>query len=479
MSWLRRLKKNTAVTFFTNTGNQLLAFGSTVIFARVAGETALGQFYLFLSVYRLSSVATSMGIGKALVKRVSEYNNRPQKQRQLFTATITVDLAMVTVAGIILFFFSNKLDSYIGFEGVLPLLLIALLLAIIGGDYRNLLAGQKAISTVSIIDLSKNISTVLFQLVLIYLGFGAKGLVFGFLGGILISAVLSVAFSEIIMPVAPTVDEYTELFTFAKYSYLDNFVGGYEKWPDMLLLGYFAPASLVGIYGVAYSLSQFGVSISSAISKSIFPEVSTQSGNKETVSRDVLWKSVQYAPVLAIPLSVGALILGDEILLYIYSFDKGYLSLFVLSIGSIFYSAYQPMHQIIYGLDYPRVAFIIGLLSTLTNVGVTLLLVKQLGILGVAISTALALFVSFIAGAVFLTGKIGQPELYRVSAYQIGSAVLMGVVVQLMTELVTISSVVRVVLVVLFGASIYSLPLYVLNAGIELPVSLGKIQQKW
>ncbi|MFB6198158.1 MAG: polysaccharide biosynthesis C-terminal domain-containing protein, partial [Halobacteriaceae archaeon] len=91
-----------------------------------------------------------------------------------------------------------------------------------------------------------------------------------------------------------------------------------------------------------------------------------------------------------IPLLFGTVVVGDLVFEVVYGFQTGYLTFVVLTVGFVFFSLTNPIHQSLYGIDSPRFAFYTSLSTTAVNVSLALVLVPQFDILGAASSTAAA-----------------------------------------------------------------------------------------
>lgn len=96
---------------------RIVGFLGLVYFARVLPQSELGIYFLFFLVVQLATLVSGLGIGNAIVQRVSS-SDRPSA---MFSAALTVLLSVAVLATICSFLFQPWLSSYIG--STVPLLL--------------------------------------------------------------------------------------------------------------------------------------------------------------------------------------------------------------------------------------------------------------------------------------------------------------------------------------------------------------------
>jgi len=111
-----RIERNTIISFFAGTGNRLLDAASGILFANVAGASALGIYYTFVSLYQLINRINSIGLGDAIIKQVSEYD-RPDGDGgteiipNLIGAALAIRGVTVTVTSLGVILFRSRLTS--------------------------------------------------------------------------------------------------------------------------------------------------------------------------------------------------------------------------------------------------------------------------------------------------------------------------------------------------------------------------------
>jgi O-antigen/teichoic acid export membrane protein len=466
-----RIERNTIISFFAGTGNRLLDAASGILFANVAGASALGIYYTFVSLYQLINRINNIGLGDAIIKQVSEYD-RPDGDGgteiipNLIGAALAIRGVTVTVTSLGVILFRSQVDQYVGQDLAWVALLFVLGIFMLLGIIRTTLIGQKQIHLSSLLDVIRSISVIGTQIALVLLGWKEMGLIVGLVFGLGITLLNAVWIADIWRPAVPSRDRITSMVSFAKFSYIDGFLGGKHRWIDVLILGAFVEPGIIGIYGIVYSVSRFGLVFSNAIGLSVFPEVSSfESAANEQKQRSIIHLSMQYSTLLSIPLLLGAITLGDLVLQFIYSFDSGHQELMLLAVGMLFYSIHIPIRKSLYGLNAPDDAVRVSLVAVLVNVGLGVALAPEFGAIGVALSTTFSMIVGLTLGIYYLQTYLSDIFAFsrRPWFVQIGAGLMMTAIVLGTRQIIGGRSRVLTISLVVLGVIVYFLTIVIFD----------------
>lgn len=397
-----RIHFNTLVAFLNKIGGKLINFAGTIIFANLAGSSPLGIYYTFISLSRLISRVSLGGIGQTIIKRVSEEGASSFSDgRVLGTALVMRFLVLGLLFGPIVVFRHN-FDRYIGISGSWLLLCTVLVFSTVYESCRATLRGKKRIAFASSLQTIQFIVAFLFQVSFILLGYFTIGLILGYVLGIAI-ALLLIIYTMDIGFVAPTRDSLRSFVDFTKYSYIDDLFMWENHWLDVLILKLFVNPSLVGIYGVMYALSRVGLTFSTPLSLSIFPEVSELSNKGgDNIWTEQLQMGLKYSTLFTIPLVAGTTVVGDLVTADLYNFQTGHRTLVIVSVGIVFLGIYEQIHQVFYGLNRPRLAMICSLTAALMKVITLLVFIPLFGIIGASLSALISMFTAFVFGVALM-----------------------------------------------------------------------------
>jgi O-antigen/teichoic acid export membrane protein len=127
----------------------------------------------------------------------------------------------------------------------------------------------------------------------------------------------------------PAGRHFEELIEFAKYSWLGDIRGQMFTYMDVIVLGFFVSQTLIGIYSVAWNVSQFLTIFSNSITTTLFPEMSRLSTQEDpSAISGLIETSLAYSGLFLIPGLFGGILLSEEILrIYGRSFSRAHSSL--------------------------------------------------------------------------------------------------------------------------------------------------------
>jgi O-antigen/teichoic acid export membrane protein len=473
MDAVDRVGRNTIFGVLSNVGTRVLKFVGSIVFANVAGAAALGTLYLFMSLFRVGRRLTTFGMGQAITTRVAAATATEDQEQvgNLLVTSLLLRSIPLALIGVALLVAAHRVDAYTGLDGAAWLLFTVLAATVVLSTARAVLSGHKRVDLAGILDLTRDGVTTALQIVLVVLGMKAFGLIAGFVLGV----VLVTVFTVLLVPSVrqwqpPDAERARSLLSFAKFAALDSMVGGEQVWLDVLLLGLFVGAGVtqgeIGVYGIAYSVSMLGFTLSSAVGRSLLPEIS----GSESAEHALVGTSLRYTTLLAVPLLFGAAVVGDLVLETVYSFGGGYRALVVLAAGTVPFSIYQPIHQVFYGRNRPEIAFAVSLTTTVVNAALNLLLIPRLGILGTAVSTSIAMTLALALGVGFLYRIGAAPTVpKRGWGVQVAGALVMAAMVTGARRLLgpTSTATWATVFLVAFGGTVYVLFMFVNDSGIR------------
>ncbi len=161
---------------------------------------------------------------------------------------------------------------------------------------------------------------------------------------------------------------------------------------DSFVIGAFASVSAVTLYSVGYSLQNGFRSINSFIIGPILPASAKLEGEqKEALQKELLFKGTKYVTMIFVPGVIITIIFAK---LFINNwmgpgFEESILPAQVLIAFWIFGNTINVGASLATAKGHVKAFFKINLLNALLNVGLSLVLVRPLGILGVVLGTTI------------------------------------------------------------------------------------------
>jgi len=269
----------------------------------------------------------------------------------------------------------------------------------------------------------------------------------------------------------PTWRHFSSIFDYAKYSWFGGLKNRTFNDIDILILGLFVPAQLVGIYSVAWKIASFFMTFDAAISQTIFPEISKASTHDRTKSvSGLVNEALRFGGLILIPGLVGGGLLSERLLrIYSPEFTQGALVLVILILSTLLYGYQRQLLTSLNAVDRPDIAFRVNVVFVGFNVLANVALVLAIGWVGAAVatalSTALGAFLAYRGLRKFVEFSAPYVEVSR----QVVAALFMGIAVHgaLWVEnayRVFNHNVTLVVTLVTLGAVIYFAVLLVLSS---------------
>ena len=421
-----RIGQTSAIYFLAKVTGSILGFLATVYLARVLGAEVLGQYALVLALVTWLGIGGQVGFNKAITKRISE----GEDPARYGGAGLVVMGAMMAVVALGVAVFRTPVNAYVGApvaEFVVLLLFVTLYKSFINAS----LQGNHLVHVYAILSTGKQATRAIAQVALVALvGLGLTGMLWGYAIGYVLTATIGLYVLGL-RPALPGKRHVVSLFEYAKYAWLGSMRSRTFDTVDIAVLGFFVTQGLVGIYSVAWSIGKFLDIFGSAISSTMFPEMSKLStddgpGAVAGLTEDAL----TYAGLILVPGLVGALVLGDRIMeIYGEEFVPGTDVLAILILALLVYTYNKQLLNTLNAIDRPDLSFRANAIFIVTNVVLNVVLIWQLGWVGAAVATCLSAAVALAFAYRYAHSQVPFSIPVREFSYQWTAAVGMGVVV--------------------------------------------------
>jgi len=451
-----RIGQTTAVVFISKIGASVLGFLATIYIARILGAEVLGYYAAIVAVAAWLEIPARTGIAQSVQKRISE----DRESDQYFTAGLLLILCVSFVTAGLTWLFQDQLNAYIGIEA--SLFVIVIFLSDVFRKFVGMaLSGELRVHISAMLNTLKVGMRSTLQILLIFVGFGLGGMVTGYVVAASVSGVIGLIIISSKLA-RPARRHFKSLFDFAKYAWLGNMRSRSFNNLDIIVLTAFVSPTLVGIYSVAWGITQILITFGGAIRASIFPEISRGSEQKrEKFVSNVVSDAISYTGIIVIPGLVGGVLLSDYLLgLYGDEFTQGVTVLSILLFTTVLLDYFKQFMKILNAIDRPDIAFRINAVFITTNIILNIILVYLYGWVGAAIATAavagLCLVLSFWSLRSLIVFSAPYLEVIKQVAAALGMGVFVTISEYFLLELIGVASnaLVLIVLIVV-GAIVY------------------------
>ena len=453
-----KLGQTSLIYFLSKFGSSILGFVATIYIARIIGADGYGIYSLALAVLAWMAIAGKIGLSSAIIKRVSETDD-PGAYVTSGALMIAVVFLVTSAVALVL---RGPIENYVG-EPLVAFILVLLLAKLCWSLVTAVLQGEQKVHVyAALAPVQTGIRSAL-QIAAVALGFGVAGLLGAYAVGAVVVALVGATYASVSLA-RPTLDHVRSLYDYAKFAWLGNLKKQSFSWVDVTVLGFFVIEDLVGVYAIAWSIAAVLTIFSKGISTTLFPEMSNISANQDPESvANLVTDAVRYNGLVLIPGLVGALVVGERVLLlYGEEFVIGTAVLALLVAARMLYAYQNQLVNTINGIDRPDIAFRINAVFIGVNTVLNIVLIWQYGWIGAAVATLCAAAVSLVHARVairnFLTFRMPLRDIGK----QCVAAVLMGGVVLALTTVVppardALTSHLVTVALVTFGAGVYFL----------------------
>lgn len=431
-----------------------IGFLSTMYFAHAVGASVLGAYFLLIVYYSIISMVTDGGFGGAAIKRISEGEEQNEYLSAFFAARSLFLIAAILFLIIFRSYFVDLNNS-----GLFGWLLLILLVSGLAGVVNAGLAGRGNMGIRSTSNFLGDFSRIIVQVVAVFFGFGAAGLAGGFVAFLLVGTIIEWHFFDLHL-VRFGRHHIKSLSTFAFWSFLASSGGMLYSYADTIMIGYYLDDAHVGVYRVIFQFSAVALLVANSLNFTLWPNISKWGKiNEMGLVEESLSRAFSFSLLLAVPILVGGVLLGDKLLYFFYGaeFAWGYGTLVVMLVVQIV-SVFQGFFlNYLSALDHQKSAFKVTSVAAMANIVLNFILIPVIGIIGAAVATLVTLALNAYLARRLLS-QIITVRVERNSILNIFKAsAVMSVIVMVFRLFVPLSSLWLALVPVFLGGAVYGI----------------------
>ncbi|MDY6775287.1 MAG: flippase [Halobacteria archaeon] len=429
-----------------------VGFLGLVYFARVLPPEELGAYFLFFTVVQLSSLMSNLGVTSAAVKRISEGEDTDG----VFSASVTIATAASVAVAVLVFVFRGYLADYIGLD-VPVFIVVAVGLWLVADVLVRSLQGEDRVLTSGAVQLLQDVLRVGVGAVLITLGYGAVGLIWGVIAGFAATVVVAYPLLNVSLRI-PLREHFSRIFSISRYTMFYGPTNLVYFWFDTLMIGLFLTRPDVSAYEVAWQTTRVMIIATYAINQTVFPKISKHAtkGDTDEVSR-LLSGAVLFTLFFPLPGLVGIAVLGEEILSVVYrpEYAVAAVPMTLLAGYMVVESIQRVVNSTLVGLERPELPFRSRMVGVTLALVLNAALIPTVGLVGAAVATVVAKFVDTAIQWYYVADVVELRIPKRSIAWETVSALIMGGVVYAVARVLSPRRVPSLVAVVALGAVVY------------------------
>ncbi len=449
---ISEVKRQSIASFSSTMACTLFGFISTIYFAHTIGPSILGTYFLFIAYFGITDMISDGGFGRAAIKRISEGEEQDEYYSAFFVLRIILTILIVVSLIVIKTFISDSINRQLFYW-----LMLAQFAALSYCLVSKGIAGRGKMGVYAVGEFTNDVSRIVIQIVAIYLGYLMAGLVAGFIAGYAVSAIIQLKFFDLHFAKFKW-RHVKSLTVFSFWLFLTSTGVVLYSYADVIMIGYFIDDSSVGIYKVAFQLATFAALITTVINKTLWPKVSSwgKKGQMDS-TEESLARAFTFSLLLALPILVGGILLGERILYFFYGkeFTSGYLTLVILLCAQVVNIFQQLFTMYLGALDKQKDSFKVTAIGSITNVILNVFMIPLIGIEGAAIATLVTLGINaFLAMKILstvITINIEKTSLINI----LKATTIISIVVSIYKYYINLDNIWLTILPITFGALIY------------------------
>lgn len=387
-----------------------------LIITRTFSKIEMASVAVMSVIMSISAMFSGFGLHATNMKLIPDFVSKNEKEKvsQLLWTSYILIISVSAVMTLIVFLFASPVSKIFfkreGYETLIKIIAFSIFTnKFFETTFHNLTAFQKFTE----ISLSQILNGVFVRIYALFLYFsnGIEGYLIGLITG---QFVVSCWMLLITFRYFGRI-KFMSIKKLLKYSfpfYLNGYIGYGANQADSLIVGLFLKPEILATYYVARRFVNYLEVYFSAILKPLAPKMIELKKQGKEVIEKIFYRSTRYLSFTVLP-PVFFLISISYFLLHIYGKGK-YLSglpvLIILSAGGILTAFYSLFMATVFSLGEPIETTKIETTKSIVNVLGGLLIIKFLGIPGIAITKVIAgasgLFVSYLILRKFITPEI-------------------------------------------------------------------------
>ncbi|MEI6528999.1 MAG: flippase [Candidatus Falkowbacteria bacterium] len=400
MTKISNIAKNTSYLTIALIFQKIISFTYFTLLARYVGPANLGKYYFALSFTTIFAIFIDLGFANVLTREVAKDSSRAETWLANILS-LKVPLAFLSLAAV--FILINVLGYDPLTRNLVYICSICMVLDSFTATFFSVVRGFHNLKY-------ESISSVIFQIIVLTIGYSAL-----LLGGGLIPAMFALAIAsaynfiyaiiilknkikvaiKLIYDKHLTKEIITISWPFAVYAIFQRLY----TYLDSVFLSVLAGDEQVGLYQIAFKIIFALQFLPMAFTASLYPAMSSYWHNNREQLIISFERALSYLIIISLPIIVGAVVLADKIILLFKAGYGGALLPLQISIISLFFIFINfPIGSLLNACDKQRKNTLNMGIVTITSIILNLLLIPHYQAVGASVTVLITNALMFILG---------------------------------------------------------------------------------
>lgn len=450
--------KNTFWLLVSNVFSRLIRAALVIYAAHILSPREWGAFNYAMSLVAFFIIFADFGVNAVMTR---ESARDPNQQEKYFStsffikivASIFIVIFLIVLYPIILPFLTSSAGDYALISILIPIVAFTVIFDSLRDFGAALSRAWEKMEIEGIIQIVTNIAIVVIGVVAMRYSPTAKSLAYGYTLGTALGMIIAFI---------PFKHYFKTLFSKFSWKSVGNILA--SSWPfgmmgvmgsimlntDSVIIGWLRSIQDVAYYSAGLRIMSILYILPGAIITAFFPTFAKVEGEKERFG-SIIEKSIKLMSLIALPLTVGGVILARQIIIFLYGnrYAPGISSFVLMSMNMLFVYVAAMIGNALFALKREMKLFGYVALAMVGNLIFDLIFIPIWGIAGSALSTLINSMIStwYI---IWLLKREVPFKFFRNLGKSACASIVMGLLVYIMS-LIHIPIIINIVL----GAAIY------------------------
>ena len=395
--------------FIARIASTIMLAVSTILVGLFISDVDYGLYVIAVIPITTFLLFQDWGVGAALTKYCAQYRASSEEEnlRKMIVAGLTFGIATGLVLSLLLLISANFMaSSFLREPSTAYLITISSIAILFIGSFtisQSIFVGFERIKLVGVVIVCQAAIQFALSPLLVYMGYGALGVMLGYAVSQSIAGILSIVFLYffIFKKLGKSKIEHFEIVKNLKIllSYgiplaLGLIITGLLAQFFSFVMANFCDTALIGHYKIAINFAVLITFFTTPIATVLFPAFSKINTSKDAeVLKSVFTFSVKYTSLFALPATVAMIVLSNAVIHTLYA-DKWFYSPLFLSLYLVQYLFISlggaTKDSLLQGLGKTKFLLKMRVLTLCTGIPLAILLIPQFEIVGLIFASLIA-----------------------------------------------------------------------------------------
>lgn len=311
--------KNAFWLTVSQVGGRIIRAVAIIYVARLLGTAEYGVFSYAIGLAGFFTLFADIGINSVLTRNAAQ---NPNEAKVYFATAFWMKVVLLILTALAVIFIAPHFSRIEGAMALMPLVALIVVFDNLRDFWSAYFRSQEKMEREAFITLLTNIAIAVFGIGILFYSRTAYAITYAYVGSVVVGSLAGFMLlrEEFVAIVANFKMEYAkEILNAAWATAIIGLLGSFMLSLDVVMLGWLTNATAIGLYSAAQRIIQVLYMIPTVIASAIFTSLSRAvSLQDEATQKNLMEKSMAILFNIAIPLTVGGIVLGEGIMRLVF-----------------------------------------------------------------------------------------------------------------------------------------------------------------